>query len=107
MIDRDNLKDAIIAELSKLPDGEVLSTTELMERIVPIATCTGERLTHRRQLCSLAVKIGKAEMQGGYCFRGPEDPKRKRFGHAVRPLFWHARTAEIAASVCPTCRRPL
>lgn len=75
--------------------GAELSTTGLVEVLMPLAMCRGEAITARNQLFKVLMTLSKNELSD--CARRG-DEKKGKFG-VIRPIYWHAPIAKT----CPHC----
>lgn len=72
-----------------------ISTTQLVEDLMPLTHCRGTAITARNLLFKVLMKLSKNELRD--CARIGEE-KRGKFGK-IHPIFWHAPIAQK----CPHC----
>lgn len=102
---REHLRVRIVDILAKLTTGETLSTKDLCERLAPVREWTGQRATERLVMVNTVLSLGRRELAGRYCTRGPQST-RKLYGRFTHPLIWHSER-KTGPKLCPLCQQPL
>ncbi|MDR3562067.1 MAG: hypothetical protein P4N59_11615 [Negativicutes bacterium] len=88
--------------LSTLPVYEMLSTDELVEHLIPPASCRGDDVTVRNRVYKALAALATHDL-ADCATRGPER-RMAKLGKNIRPWLWHAPVPlEPGTITCPHC----
>ena len=93
------------ATLDALPEGQQLTTTQLVERLFPEATARGDGIAARQRIFRALARAAKATSFRDYVSKGP---MKRWMGKASYPTIWHKSDGTIAKDgkgqiTCPVC----